>query len=77
MADEKDMPHISMEDLLKKVDSRYKLVILASRRAAELNAGAQKLVNLSPKTKLATIALEEIKEGKITYKKSEDKETKK
>lgn len=71
MPQEKDMPHISMEDLLKKVDSRYKLVILASRRAAELNTGAQRLVNLSPKTKLSTIALEEIKEGKIGYKKSE------
>lgn len=65
------MSYVPMEDLLKNVESRYKLVILASRRAVELNAGGQRLVDLSPATKVSTVALEEIKEGKINYKKTE------
>jgi len=74
MAEEKDMSYIPMEDLLKKVDSRYKLVILASRRATELSDGGQRLVDISPKAKISTIALEEIREGKINYKKSKSGE---
>jgi len=74
MAEEKDMPYIPVEDLLKKVDSMYKLVILASRRTMELNNGGQKLVDSSPKVKMSTIALEEIREGKIGYKRVESRE---
>lgn len=68
------MSYIPVEDLLDKVDSRYKLVILASRRAGELNNGGQRLIDISPKAKISTIALEEIREGRITYK--EEKESK-
>ena len=70
MAEEKNMSYIPMEDLLERVGSRYKLVILASRRAMELNGGGQRLVDLSPMAKISTVALEEIKEGKIAYKKA-------
>lgn len=71
------MLYIPVEDLLDKVDSRYKLVILASRRAGELNNGGQRLIDISPKTKISTIALEEIREGRITYKEAkESKESK-
>jgi len=69
MAEEKNMSYISIEGLLKKVDSLYKLVILASRRATELNDGKQKLVDVNPRAKITTIALQEIIEGKIGYKK--------
>jgi len=65
------MSYIPVEDLLDKVESRYKLVILASRRAGELNSGGQRLVDISPKEKISTIALEEIREGKIAYKTTE------
>lgn len=65
------MSYIPIEDLLNQVDSRYKLVILASRRAVELSNGGQRMVDISPKTKASTVALEEIREGKIGYKKSE------
>ena len=71
------MSYIPVEDLLDKVDSRYKLVILASRRAGELNNGGQRLIDISPKAKISTIALEEIREGRITYKEAkEGKESK-
>ena len=64
------MAYFPVEDLLKKThNSMYKLVILAAKRAQELGQGSEKLVDVdSPNTKLTTIALKEIKEGKISYK---------
>ncbi len=63
------MAYVTMEELLKgNQDSIYKLVILASRRALELSAGSERLVSMAPNTKLTSVALEEIKEDKITYK---------
>ncbi len=73
MGEQKDMSYIPVEDLLDKIGSRYKLVILASQRAGELNNGGQKLVDISPKVKISTVALEEIKEGKISYKEVSEK----
>ena len=58
-----------MEDLLKSTqDSMYKLVILAARRALELGAGSEKLVEAPPNAKLTSIALKEITENKIGYR---------
>jgi DNA-directed RNA polymerase subunit omega len=56
-----------MENLLPKTDSVYKLVILASKRALELNEGSPKLVETDSK-KVTTIALDEIRDGKISIK---------
>lgn len=70
MTEEQDFLYIPTEALLKQVGSVYKLVILAARRAIELNNGGHKLVDMGPKAKASTVALEEIKEGKIGYKKS-------
>ncbi len=64
------MTHASFEDLLNKTDSIYKLTVLAAKRASELNAGAQKLIETRDKDSVI-IALEEIAEGKISYKKDE------
>ena len=62
----KDSVHI--ENLLGKTDnSIYKLVILASKRALELNEGSPRLVETDNK-KISTVALEEIREGKICMK---------
>ncbi len=56
-----------IEDLLKKVPSTYKLVILASRRAFDINDGSPKLISTKLE-KASQIALEEIRKGKITFK---------
>jgi len=56
-----------MSSLLEKVDSRYTLAILAAKRARMLTNGAAKLTN-NASTKDVTIALYEIKEGKVTYR---------
>lgn len=57
----------SMENLLDKTGSVYKLVILASKRALELNEGSSKLTETNSK-KVTTIALDEIRDGKISMK---------
>ena len=59
------MYNMPMEDLINKTGSLYKLVILAARRAIELNSGAGRLVDVSPTLKLSTVALEEIRQGKV------------
>ena len=62
------MSYIRVEELLEKTGSIYKLVVLASRRAAELNAGAPKLVEVDGE-KISSVALKEIAEGKVKLSK--------
>lgn len=62
------MQNIPIDELLKKTGSIYKLAILASRRAIELNEGSAKLIDVNPDSKISYIALKEILEGKISYK---------
>ncbi len=47
------------------VNSRYSIVIAASRRARQLIAGDEPLVNASAKEKPLSIAVREIYEGKV------------
>ena len=54
----------SVTDLLKLVDDRYELVIMASRRARQIAEGADKLVDAEDKS-VVTIAAKEIAEGKV------------
>lgn len=63
------MVEIPLEDLLKKTNSLFKLVNLASRRALQLNEGAPPLIEEdNPQAKYPTIALEEILAGKVSFK---------
>ncbi len=62
---------LPIEKLLEKTHDPYHLIILASRRARQLNGGAPKLTDLkAPKN--TTIALQEILEGKIFFTQLED-----
>lgn len=56
----------SINELMKKVDSRYTLVVATSKRARQLTDGAHKLTKCSSE-KTVTIAINEINENKITY----------
>ena len=58
------MSYVPVQDLLAKTNSIYKLVVLASKRAVELNAGAPRLVEADGE-KISSIALEEIAQGKV------------
>ena len=60
--------YVPIEPLLEKVGSVYKLVIVAARRALELNEGAPRLVETDPKRKPSTVALEEVAAAKVSLR---------
>ena len=59
----------SINKLLEVVDSRYTLVVLAAKRARQLLSGDEPKV-AAKSSKDVTIALEEISEGDILYRRS-------
>ena len=63
------MKYVPLENMVDKTNgSIYKLVILISKRGLEIAEGQPKLVDMDSSIKPSTIALQEIAEGKITYK---------
>jgi DNA-directed RNA polymerase subunit omega len=56
----------SINDLMMKVDSRFTLCIITSKRARKLVDGANSLVKCSSE-KPVTVAVNELNEGKLTY----------
>ena len=65
------MIYPSLDQLLTKVDSKYTLVTLAAKRARQLTDGDEPLVDVDT-TKVVSIAMEEIDQGKITYEAPRD-----
>lgn len=63
---EKSMINPGLGELLKRVDSRYTLVVIVAKRARKLNDGAEKLVG-SDSEKVVVTAIDEVNEGKITF----------
>lgn len=61
----------NLESLMTKVDSKYTLVTLAAKRARQLTDGDEPLVDVDT-TKVVSIAMEEIDQGKITYEAPRD-----
>lgn len=61
-----DMVNPSTDALLKKVNSRYTLVVLGAKRARQIMDGATLRVE-KKSTKNVTNAFEEIVEDKISY----------
>lgn len=53
-------------DLLAKVDDRYSLVVIASKRAREIIDGDEPLVDITS-TKPVTIAINEVNQDKLTF----------
>lgn len=62
------MQKVDIAHLFKQTGSIYKLVVLASARAIELSEGAAKLVDAPLTAKPMNVAIQEIAEGKVTYK---------
>ncbi|MCW3490905.1 DNA-directed RNA polymerase subunit omega [Dethiobacter alkaliphilus] len=60
------MIYPSIDTLIKKVDSKYTLVIAAAKRARMLNEDAPRLID-TKSIKDVSIALEEIAAEKIGY----------
>lgn len=72
-----------IDDLLAAVDSKYTLVVLAAKRAREINAYYSQLgegrgeyvpplIESDLRTKALSIALQEIAEGKIVFERPEE-----
>jgi len=66
------MARITVEDCLKKVESRFELVILAARRAKMIMKGAKPLVDTDNRS--IVTALREVAGGKVQFKRPEDGE---
>ena len=67
-----DMVTPSINTLLKSVNSRYTLVVLAAKRTRQMIDGSEAKVDDAHKsTKNVTNALEEIAEGKTTYRRAD------
>jgi DNA-directed RNA polymerase subunit omega len=60
-------------ELLEKVDCRYTLAVEAAKRAREIIAGAQPLIE-TKEVKPLSIAIEEINRGLITYTREQEDE---
>ena len=54
----------SVTDLLKKVDNRFELVVVTSKRARQIAAGAKPLTQVKEESAV-TLAANEIAEGKV------------
>ncbi|MET0850333.1 MAG: DNA-directed RNA polymerase subunit omega [Candidatus Rokuibacteriota bacterium] len=62
----------SLEKSLEKVSNRYLLVVLAAKRARQINRGAAPQLESKHK-KPTSVSLEEIADGKVGYRvKDED-----
>jgi len=60
------MTQVPLEDLMDKVDSKYRLVIIAAKRSRQLNQGTASTIQ-SKGYKPTYIALEEMAAGKVEY----------
>lgn len=61
------MARITIEDCLKRVDNRFKLVHMAAARVRQIREGSEYLVS-SPKNEDIVVALRELAAGKIIAK---------
>ena len=59
------MARVTVDDCLDNVENRFKLVLLASKRARQLSKGAEEFVPRN-KDKDTVLALREIAEGHVT-----------
>jgi DNA-directed RNA polymerase subunit omega len=66
------MARITVEDCLRKVESRFELVILAAKRAKMIMKGAKPLVDADNRP--IVTALREVATGKVKFKRPEDQE---
>lgn len=65
------MLYPSINEIRKKADSRYTLVVLAAKRARDIIDGKPMLVEDGNEEKPVSVAAEEIAENYITYKREQ------
>lgn len=62
------MKEYDWEKLTSKTDSLYRTVILAARRAGQVNRPETRPLIATKSKKSTMIALDEIEQGKVTYR---------
>lgn len=60
----------TVNELLEKIDDRYQLVIVTSKRARQLAEGAEPLTD-KKEPSVVTLAAQEIAEGKVQIREDE------
>lgn len=65
------MARITVEDCLNNVDNRFELVLLATKRTRQIEAGHEPMVSWDG-DKPTVVALREIADDKITLKRLEE-----
>lgn len=60
------MIYPSIDRLMEKADSKYTLVVAASKRARRIQDGAEKLLHVNT-NKNVTVALNEISQDKVSF----------
>lgn len=73
MSDESRPVSPDFDPVLDKVDSKFALITVVSKRARQLTNGARPLVE-SPKVKAVSLALDEIAADKVKYHNTPDKD---
>ncbi|HDI59537.1 MAG TPA: DNA-directed RNA polymerase subunit omega [Desulfobacteraceae bacterium] len=68
------MARITVEDCLKRVNNRFKLVNMVARRVRQIREGSEYLIS-SPKNEDIVVALREIAAGKVVEKVDAAKES--
>jgi DNA-directed RNA polymerase subunit omega len=58
-----------LDTLVKKVDSKYTLVVAAAKRARELTNGKQTVIDTAS-NKPVSVALQEIARGRLKYERT-------
>jgi len=61
------MARVTVEDCLKKVENRFLLVMLASKRVKQLYKGSKPLIENRATNKNVVLALREVAAGKLQY----------
>lgn len=64
----------SVDEFADKIDSLYRLVIVAGQRANQIKTETHGFVGVNREKKPTVIALEEILDGKVGYTTAEDEE---
>ena len=65
------MARITVEDCLKRVNNRFRLVNMVARRVRQIREGSEYLIS-SPKNEDIVVALREIAAGKVVERMPEE-----
>ena len=61
------MARVTVEDCLERVDNRFLLFMLASKRVKQLYKGAKPLIDNKADNKNVVVSLREIAQGKVGF----------